>query len=310
MMFRLLSLTLVLTSFAAPLLAAEELLVPDTTASAPQAAAPASPAKGSSSPSLMQGNSDEPLDITADNSLEWNETEQLYVARGNAKAKRGDVLIEADVLKAYNRKNSQGTSEVWKMTAEGNVRVSSKENVATGENAVYDIDSRKAVLTGRNLTLKTPSDQVSADESLEYWEVEQVALARGNAVAIREGRKVTSDEMIAHMKPDKKGELAIETMQARGNVSIVTADDAVTCDDVVYNLANNTAILNGNVNISRGANQLKGNRVETDFKTGKSRLLSAGKGRVHALITSAKGKSTGASTAPAVVTPFMVKTEP
>ncbi len=250
-------------------------------------------------PGLLQPGSGEQLDITADNSLEWNETTRIYTARGNAKAKRGDVLIEADTLQAYDRKKADGSSEVWKMTAKGNVKISSKDNTATGDEGVYDIDTKKAVLTGDHLELITPTDHVTAKKSLEYWETEQVAIASGDAEAVRDGRRVRSDEMIAYLKTDAKGQQNIDRMQATGNVHITTATDNVTCDQVTYNLAANSAILQGHVSITQGSNQLRGDRVETDFKTGKSKLVNSGSGRVHALIGASNGpkgaKSTKAS---------------
>lgn len=265
-----------------------------TPSPAPQAAA-----------SPVAQNNGEQIDITADNSLEWNEHERVYVARGNAKAKRGDVTIEADILKAYDRQKQDGSSEVWRMVAEGNVRILSKENRASGSRGEYDIDTRKAVLTGDNLSLKTATDTVTAKKSLEYWEIEQMALAKGDAVAIRDGRKVKADEMVARLAPDAKGELVIQTMEAKGNVDIVTTEDAIQCDHVIYDMKGNKATLIGNVSITRDKNQLKGDRVETDFTTGKSRLLNSGSGRVHALISGAKSKNTPGRQP--TITPFLIK---
>lgn len=45
----------------------------------------------------------EMIDISADESLEYYKDKQLYVARGKAKAIKGDMTVEADLLTAHQR---------------------------------------------------------------------------------------------------------------------------------------------------------------------------------------------------------------
>jgi lipopolysaccharide export system protein LptA len=47
-------------------------------------------------------------------------------------------------------------------------------------------------------------------------------------------------------------------------------------------------MLTGNVKITRGQNQLRGDKVESDFASGRSRLINTGHGRVSALIVGTK----------------------
>lgn len=234
---------------------------------------------------------DDAIDITADKSLEWHEAERVYVASGNAKAKKGDVTIEADVLKAYDRKKPDGSSEVWRLTAEGNVRVIGKTQQAQGQKAEYDIDTKKAILKGDNLKFTTATDTVTARDSLEFWEIESIAIARGNAVEVRADRQVRADMLTAQFKKNAKGDLVAQSMTAKGNVRIISPKEVATCDEALYIVEPNTATLTGNVFITQGANQLKGDKVEANFKTGLSKIMNTGNGRVHALILSSKGKT-------------------
>ncbi len=249
------------------------------------------PAPKNPEPSIFGGKAgDDAIDITADNSLEWHENERVYIASGHAKAKKGDVTIEADVLKAYDRKNPDGSSEVWKLTAEGNVHVIGKTQQAVGQTAEYDIDTKKAILKGNNLKFTTATDTVTARDSLEFWEIENRAIARGNALEIREGRQVRADELVAQFKKNPKGDLVAESMAAKGNVHITAAKEVAICDEALYLVEPNTATLTGNVFITQGPNQLKGDKVEANFKTGLSKIMNTGRGRVHALIMTSKGK--------------------
>ncbi len=229
------------------------------------------------------------IEISADNSLEWHDAERVYIASGHARAKKGEVTIEADVLKAYDRKKPDGSSEVWRLVADGNVRVTGRTQKATGQTADYDIDSRKAILKGDNLIFTTATDTVTARDSLEYWEVESRAIAKGNAVGIRADRQVRADELIAQFKKSSGGDMVAQTMSATGHVRITSARETAQCDEAVYQVEPNSATLTGHVFITQGSNQLKGDKVEANFKTGLSKIITTGHGRVHALILTSKG---------------------
>lgn len=246
---------------------------------------------------------DDAIDITADNSLEWHEAERVYIATGHAKAKKGDVTIQADVLKAYDRKKPDGSSEVWRLSAKGNVQVIGKTQQAQGQTAEYDIDTKKAILKGNNLKFTTATDTVTARDSLEFWEIENMAIARGNALEVRADRQVSADELVTQFKKSPKGDLVAETMTAKRNVRITSAKDVVVCDEALYKVEPNTATLTGNVFITQGANQLKGDKVEANFKTGLSKIMNTGNGRVHALITTSKGKPSAQKTGSAKAAP-------
>jgi lipopolysaccharide export system protein LptA len=276
--------------FAVPAWAEDAILPPPETAEpAAEKAAPEKPAGPLAA--LGKPGDSEYLDITADQSLEWHETESVYIARGHAVAKRGELKVEADTLKAHNRKKPDGSAEIWKLEAEGNVKISDPRHEATGDKGIYDIDSKKATLTGENLRFSSGEDTVTAQESFEYSEKENKIIAHGDVEALREGRKVKANEMIAYLSPaKKKNGQDIERLEAKGNVRIVTKEDAVFCNQAIYNLAKNTATLTGKVRITRGENQLKGDKVETDFKTGKSKLINTGSGRVSALIGGSQDK--------------------
>ena len=43
------------------------------------------------------------MEVTADQSLEWYQDKRLYVARGHARAVRGDLVVDADLLTAHEQ---------------------------------------------------------------------------------------------------------------------------------------------------------------------------------------------------------------
>ena len=74
-------------------------------------------------------NAGQPLEITADNVLEWRRNDNQFVARGNALAKQGDVSVSASKLLADYRDGSGTDSgiNIWQVTATDNVVITSAD---------------------------------------------------------------------------------------------------------------------------------------------------------------------------------------
>jgi lipopolysaccharide export system protein LptA len=240
--------------------------------------------------------SDGELDVSADESLEWYQNEKMYVARGNARAVKGSMTIEADRLAAFEREitkpdSTEKVTEIYRLVAEGNVRVTTDQQQAFGDRAVYTLDEKVAVLTGKDLQFVTDTDFVTARDSLEYWEEKKIAVARGRAIAVRQDRHVEADSLTAEMAEGAKGDLEVVQMAAEGNVIIITKNDITYGDSAIYDLKANTALVKGRVRVTQEKSQLIGDTAEVDFKAGKSRLKGDGKTRVKALILREKKSS-------------------
>lgn len=226
------------------------------------------------------GSGDTPIHIEADDGIEWQRTNQLYLANGNARASQGEAAVEGDRLIAYYRPNKAGENEIYRIDAVGNVRVLSRSEVATGDRAVYDVFNGVLVLTGENIRLETGQDTIIAKESLEYYEKRQLAIARGDALAIRQDRRLKADILMAHFRKtgssDTAGTADLERIEAVGHVLISTPTDIVIAERGDYDLKSGLAELNGGVKITRGETQLNGERAEVDLNSGRSKLLSDG----------------------------------
>ncbi len=150
---------------------------------------------------------DKPVEITADSGIEWRQDAQEYIARGNAVAKRGTSEIHADTLTAHYRpsktKNADGGNEIYRLDADGHVVIKGETQTVVGDQAVYDVDQQIAVVTGKALKLTTEKDTVTARDSLEWYDQQQIAVARGDAVAVQEEKRVRADVLTAHMTKDK-----------------------------------------------------------------------------------------------------------
>ncbi|MDV7339470.1 LptA/OstA family protein [Terasakiella sp. A23] len=224
---------------------------------------------------LASGSPNAPLEIYADNGIEWQQNEQIIIAQGNAVAKRANVDVNADELRAYyteNEGDQTGNTNIHRLEALGGVTITSDTEKATGDRAVYDLKRAIMVISGSRPTLRTPDDTISADNTLEYWEEKAQAVARGNATAVREDRKIKADVIAALFRKDKQGKSEIHRVNAFGNVVIVTKTEHVSADKGIYNVNSGVATLTGAVKIKRGGNLLNGCSATVNLKTNISRL--------------------------------------
>ena len=235
---------------------------------------------------------DSQIEVTADQSLEWYQDKQLYVARGNAKAVRGNVTITADLLTAHQRDKAKTTTgkaqsggDIDQLTAEGKVTITDPRQTITGDKLIYDLDRKLGVLSGGDLRYQTAKETVTAKDSLEYHEADSMAVARGEAVAAQNDRRVEANVLTAKFATGANGEQELRQITAEGNVTIITKTDVAKGNRAVYDLSRNAAVLSGQVRVNRADTQLSGDVAEVDFKSGQSRLVNEGKGRVRALLT-------------------------
>lgn len=183
-----------------------------------------------------------PLSVTAQDGLELRQAEQEVVARGNARAVRDQVTVQADELVAHYRKKAgppgqptpaaapvvpQGGqavggeadssgNEIYRVEAVGGVQIFTPTDRAVGDRAVYDIDQAVLVLTGRNLKLTTPNDVLTARDSLEYWAQKKMAVARGDAVVVtNDAKRLAGDTLVAYTEDSAPGGAPVRPAAAK-----------------------------------------------------------------------------------------------
>ncbi|MFY8093709.1 MAG: LptA/OstA family protein [Niveispirillum sp.] len=237
---------------------------------AQQVAAPVAPA---TTPSLEIGGS-KPIEVDAPAGFEYHDKLQVAIARGGATATQGDMVLTADTLAAYFRKTGDGGNEVYRLLAEGNVQLKNGDRTAYGSRAIYDLDKSVAVLTGDGLRLTTPNETVTARDSLEYWREQELAVARGDAMAARPQDRIRADRLVALLARDAQDKLGLSRVDADGGVVITTKSETARGDKGTYDLDSDQALLTGNVRVTRGQNQLNGPAAAVDLKSGVSRILS------------------------------------
>lgn len=250
----------------------------------------------------LDNSDDKPIEISAENGIEWKRDARTYTARGNALAQQGDTAIAADTLIAYL--DDQDDLARWE--AIGNVKITTKRSTSYGERAEYQEASRVMILTGGNLKVQTDKDTVTARDQIEYWRDRDAVVAKGAVVIVREDTTIHADEATGYFRDDgatnDDGDTGSDLSQldAQGHVRVDRKDQTAFSDKLAYNPDTEIAVLTGNVVINSKENRYTGGRAELDLKNDISRLLPASGQRVHTVIKSKKDKTpdSGADTAP------------
>lgn len=260
---------------------------------------------------LGLGGNDQPVEIFADQGIEWHQNASAYVARGNARAVRAETTVYGQTLTAYYRKGPNaanasttegGGTQIYRVDADGAVRIVSQSGTAYGDKAVYDVDKGILVMTGSKLRLVTVRETITARDTLEYWQQDDMAVARGNAVAVSDDKRIAADILTAYfvkgdgkasgpaVKPAAKPvpraisgetksppakESDLDRMYAYGNVVVTTPQEVARGDRGVYNARTGIAFLTGSVKITRDQNQLNGDAAEMNLNTNVSRIIAS-----------------------------------
>lgn len=266
-----------------------------------------------------------PIEVTSRDGIEWRQNEQVVIARGDARAVRGDVTVMADTLTArYRRKaggaaapaptqvstgsvisgGDTGANEIYRLEADGHVKIFNPTDIAVGDHAVYDIDQAVLVMTGKAMSLTTPNHVMTARDTMEWWSQKHMAVGRGLAtVTTADGKRLAADVLVGYTAPDNAPPAAtpspaaksagssaasaagkLQKVEAFGHVEVRTATETITGDRGVYIADTEISRIVGHVHITRGLNQLNGDEALVNMKTGISTLVRNPGARVQGLV--------------------------
>jgi len=251
-----------------------------------------------------------PVNISADNGIEWRQSEHVYIAHGNVKAVRGGVTVYGDEMRAFYRpvakkpgakprakaaappsppmparpaKSSgktdvgqnldEGATEIYRLEATGDVRFVTATQTAFGDRAVYDVDKTLLVLTGQHLKVVSPHDTLTARDSIEWYDGKQLGVARGDAVDFHDGKRIAGDVLMATLIHPPGQDAHIDRVDAAGHVFVASQDQIGRGDAGVYNAETGIVTLSGHVRLTRHENELRGEYGVVDLNRNIGHLL-------------------------------------
>ena len=121
--------------------------------------------------------------------------------------------------------------------------------------------------------------EISAD-SLEVAQEEQVATFAGNVDAVQGDLVLSADKLEVHYEGKSSGvgiaagsSGTIRRIDAEGSVIIASPEETAEGDQGTYDVLARVVTLEGKVVLTRGANVIRGERLEMDLASGKSRIV-------------------------------------
>ncbi len=160
---------------------------------------------------LLKAGESKPIEIVSDR-LDAYQEKDLVQFSGNVVATQGDRVMKSDVLMLYFKKKSdvrkpekketdaKGTanaSDIDRIEAKGNVRITEKDRIVTGEQAVFYNDDQRIVVTG-NPVMKEGNNVITGDRVVVLLD-ENRGVVEGAA-----GKRVTATIYPEESKGKKK----------------------------------------------------------------------------------------------------------
>lgn len=150
------------------------LFVPSLALASEPGAKGAKESKKESERSVFGANKKDPIFITSDR-MEVDQKKNTLTYTGRVIAQQGDLTLNSQALTAYYDANMKGIKEV---VAEGQVRVTQGERVATGSKAVFSDKDQTIILTG-NPVVRQGNSQVSGSRITLFIEQDRTVVEGG-----------------------------------------------------------------------------------------------------------------------------------
>lgn len=225
---------------------------------------------------------DAPIEIFADQGIEWDKNKRKYIARGNTKVIRNDLTVTSDQLEAFYNKEQNKQENIELIEASGNVIIKTNTSkILGGKVASYFLDKEYFIVKGGDLKLFSNQDKLMANQKIEFWESENIAVATGKATAIRNKKYfLKGDKLAWYLKKNNQEEYEVVKIIGFSNVKIENENEIAFSDKALYNNKKEICKLYGNVKLKRGENFLTGEYAEINLKTGISKLLPYPSGKI------------------------------
>ena len=240
---------------------------------------------------INQKQNGEPVEIYAEQGIEWHKNDNKYLAIGNAIAKSGKMSVNSDRIEAFYEESDNSGMDIKLVKAHRNVVVTDENlKIVGGKLAEYNLRKDYFSIFGKNLILTSQENKLESKNKMEYWRTKGVAIASGKAKAQKGNEfKIKAEKLVWYLNENDK-KIDVKKIFGFENVSIYTNNEVAFSDKALYNKESGICKLFGNVKLQKGDSFLTGDYAEVDLNKGISKLLPApnfdklNENRVRALI--------------------------
>lgn len=240
---------------------------------------------------INQKQNGEPVEIYAEQGIEWHKNDNKYLAIGNAIAKSGKMSVNSDRIEAFYEESDNSGMDIKLVKAHRNVVVTDENlKIVGGKLAEYNLRKDYFSIFGKNLILTSQENKLESNNKMEYWRTKGVAIASGKAKAQKGNEfKIKAEKLVWYLNENDK-KIDVKKIFGFENVSIYSNNEVAFSDKALYNKDSGICKLFGNVKLQKGDSFLTGDYAEVDLNKGISKLLPApnfdklNENRVRALI--------------------------
>ena len=243
---------------------------------------------------LIDSKKDNPVEIYAEDAIEWHKNEKKYLAIGNAKASSGSMSLTSEKIEAFYNEEEDSAMDIKLVKAHRKVKITDKKlEITGGHSAEYNLEKDYFAIFGKNLVLTSEKNKLKSNNKMEYWRNKGVAIASGKATAIKDAEFIIKGEKLIWYIDEVDEKMNVKKILGFTNVSIRTNNEVALSDKALYN--------KDSVKLQKGSSFLTGDYAEVDMNKGISKLLPApsldnfNESRVRALIDKSENHETNES---------------
>ena len=127
---------------------------------------------------INQKQNGEPIEIYAEQGIEWHKNDNKYLAIGNAIAKSGKMSVNSDRIEAFYEESDNSGMDIKLVKAHKKVVVKDENlKIVGGKLAEYNLKKDYFSIFGQNLILTSQENKLESNNKMEYWRTKGVAIA-------------------------------------------------------------------------------------------------------------------------------------
>jgi lipopolysaccharide export system protein LptA len=155
-------------------------------------------------PLNLMAQESQPVEITADEGLEWDRDAQLFTANGNAKIVQGTTVLKADRLIASYSDSADSIILKTVTATGGRPNVETGDETLTANKMVASFsDNNKGeiekIVASGDVVIVTPEDTLKGDNA-EYQPQNELAIVTGNVTITRGDNVLSGNRATFNMK--------------------------------------------------------------------------------------------------------------
>ena len=155
---------------------------------------------------INQKQNGEPVEIYAEQGIEWHKNDNKYLAIGNAIAKSGKMSVNSDRIEAFYEESDNSGMDIKLVKAHRNVVVTDENlKIVGGKLAEYNLRKDYFSIFGKNLILTSQENKLESNNKMEYWRTKGVAIASGKAKAQKGNEfKIEAEKLVWYLNENDK----------------------------------------------------------------------------------------------------------